>query len=378
MTIDEVRDQFPYLKLGKIYLNHASLSPVPQPVIDKANLFLKRRSETHIDDMSQYISDTEEAKQKLALLLNGEADRFAFFDNTSTGLNILAQGIDWKPGDRVLLNDVEFPSNVYPFLNLKHLGVEIDFVHSKKGAVNSNDIIAAVRPETRLIAISAVQFLSGYRANLKRIGEFCRERGIIFSVDAIQAVGALPVDVSECKIDFLSSGTQKWLLGLMGLSFIYITEELQHEITPRFVGWASMENQTSLLDYNFTFKKSADALQNGTINMIGVNALIGALDLLHAVGQARIQDRIVEHTLYLNERLQEIGLKPLSAKYKLKNLSGIVSFASPRAKLISQKLTEAKISSSLREGFIRLSHHFYNTTEELEAAIEVIRTCKHK
>lgn len=378
MTIEEVRDQFPYLKLGKIYLNHASLSPVPQPVIDKANLFLKRRSETHIDDMSQYISDTEEAKQKLALLLNGEADRFAFFDNTSTGLNILAQGIDWKPGDRVLLNDVEFPSNVYPFLNLKHLGVEIDFVHSKKGAVNSNDIIAAVQPETRLIAISAVQFLSGYRANLKRIGEFCRERGIIFSVDAIQAVGALPVDVSECKIDFLSSGTQKWLLGLMGLSFIYITEELQHEITPRFVGWASMENQTSLLDYNFTFKKSADALQNGTINMIGVNALIGALDLLHAVGQARIQDRIVEHTLYLNERLQEIGLKPLSAKYKLKNLSGIVSFASPRAKLISQKLTEAKISSSLREGFIRLSHHFYNTTEELEAAIEVIRTCKHK
>lgn len=378
MTIEEVRDQFPYLKLGKIYLNHASLSPVPQPVIDKANLFLKRRSETHIDDMSQYISDTEEAKQKLALLLNGEADRFAFFDNTSTGLNILAQGIDWKPGDRVLLNDVEFPSNVYPFLNLKHLGVEIDFVHSKKGAVNSNDIIAAVQPETRLIAISAVQFLSGYRANLKRIGEFCRERGIIFSVDAIQAVGALPVDVSECKIDFLSSGTQKWLLGLMGLSFIYITEELQHEITPRFVGWASMENQTSLLDYNFTFKKSADALQNGTINMIGVNALIGALDLLHAVGQARIQDRIVEHTLYLNERLQEIGLKPLSAKYKLKNLSGIVSFASPRAKLINQKLTEAKISSSLREGFIRLSHHFYNTTEELEAAIEVIRTCKHK
>ncbi len=378
MTIEEVRDQFPYLKLGKIYLNHASLSPVPQPVIDRANLFLKRRSETHIDDMSQYISDTEEAKQKLALLLNGEADRFAFFDNTSTGLNILAQGIDWKPGDRVLLNDVEFPSNVYPFLNLKHLGVEIDFVHSKKGAVNSNDIIAAVRPETRLISISAVQFLSGYRANLKRIGEFCRERGIIFSVDAIQALGALPVDVNECKIDFLSSGTQKWLLGLMGLSFIYITEELQHEITPRFVGWASMENQTSLLDYNFTFKKSADALQNGTINMIGVNALIGALDLLHAVGTSRIESRIIEHTLFMNERLQETGLKPLSAKYKLKNLSGIVSFASPRAKLIHQKLTEAKISSSLREGFIRLSHHFYNTTDELEAAVEVIRTCKHK
>ncbi len=378
MTIEEVRDQFPYLKLGKIYLNHASLSPVPMPVIERANLFLKRRSETHIDDMSQYISDSEEAKQKLALLMNGDPDRFAFFDNTSTGLNILAQGLEWKPGDRVLLNDVEFPSNVYPFLNLKGLGVEIDFVHSKKGAVNSDDILAAVRPETKLISISAVQFLSGYRANLKRIGEYCRENGIIFSVDAIQALGALPVDVKECKIDFLSSGTQKWLLGLMGLSFIYITEELQHEITPRFVGWASMDNQTSLLDYNFAFKKSADALQNGTINMIGVNGLIGAIDLIHAVGINRIESRIIEHTLYMNERLQEIGIKPLSAKYKTKNLSGIVSFSSPRAKMIHQKLTEAKISSSLREGFVRLSHHFYNTTEELEAAVEVIRLCKHK
>lgn len=378
MTIEEVRDQFPYLKLGKIYLNHASLSPVPQLVIDRANLFLKRRSETHIDDMSQYIHDAEEAKQKLALLLNGDPDRFAFFDNTSTGLNILAQGLDWKPGDRVLLNDVEFPSNVYPFLNLKNLGVEIDFVHSRKGAVSSDDILAAVRPETRLISISAVQFLSGYRANLKRIGEYCRENGIIFSVDAIQALGALPVDVKECNVDFLSSGTQKWLLGLMGLSFIYITEELQHEITPRFVGWASMDDQTSMLEYNFSFKKSADALQNGTINMIGVNALIGALDLIHTVGISRIESRIIEHTLYMNDRLQAIGVKPLSAKYKTKNLSGIVSFSSPRAKMIHQNLTEAKISSSLREGFIRLSHHFYNTTEELEAAVEAIRTCKHK
>ncbi|GAB1348795.1 hypothetical protein MASR1M107_10080 [Ignavibacteriales bacterium] len=243
MTIDHVREQFPYLKLGKIYLNHASLSPVPQPVIDRADIFLKRRSETHIDDMSQWISDVEEAKVKLGKLINGDPDRFAFFDNTSTGLNILAQGINWKPGDRILLNDVEFPSNVYPFLNLKNQGVEIDFVHSKKGAVNSVDILAAVRPETRLISISAVQFLSGYRSNLKKIGDFCRERNIIFSVDAIQALGALQIDVKECKIDFLSCGTQKWLLGLMGLSFIYITGELQHDITPRFVGWASVETR---------------------------------------------------------------------------------------------------------------------------------------
>lgn len=375
MTIDHVREQFPYLKLGKIYLNHASLSPVPQPVIDRADIFLKRRSETHIDDMSQWMSDVEEAKVKLGNLINGDPDRFAFFDNTSTGLNILAQGINWKPGDRILLNDVEFPSNVYPFLNLKNQGVEIDFVHSKKGAVNSVDILAAVRPETRLISISAVQFLSGYRSNLKKIGDFCRERNIIFSVDAIQALGALQIDVKECKIDFLSCGTQKWLLGLMGLSFIYITEELQHDITPRFVGWASMENQTSLLDYNFVFKKSADALQNGTINMIGVNALIGSLDMLLEFGVHNIEKRVLDNTKHLIERLHSLGIKPVCSKYANKNLSGIVSFTSPQSKMMNQRLTEEKISTSLREGFVRMSHHFYNTFDELDTAVEVIKSC---
>lgn len=375
MTIDQVREQFPYLKLGKIYLNHASLSPVPLPVIDHANLFLKRRSETHIDDMSQWMADAEEAKIKLGRLINGDPDRFAFFDNTSTGLNILAQGINWKPGDRILLNDVEFPSNVYPFLNLKNQGVEIDFVHSQKGAVNSVDILAAVKPETRLISISAVQFLSGYRSNLKKIGDYCREHNIIFSVDAIQALGALQIDVKDCHIDFLSCGTQKWLLGLMGLSFIYITEELQHEITPRFVGWASMENQTSLLDYSFVFKKSADALQNGTINMIGVNALLGSLELLLDFGPENIERRIIENTRHLIERLHSIGIKPVSGRYNEKNLSGIVSFTSPRSKMINQRLTEEKVSTSLREGYVRMSHHFYNTFEELDKAVDIIRSC---
>ncbi|KAB2909183.1 MAG: aminotransferase class V-fold PLP-dependent enzyme [Ignavibacteriales bacterium] len=375
MTIQEVRGSFPYLKLGKIYLNHAALSPVPQAAIDKANLFLKRRSETHIDDMSEYVSETTEAKGMLAKLVNGEPDRFAFFDNTATGLNILTHGLKWNPGDRVLLNDVEFPSNVYPFLNLKNQGVEVDFVHSKHGAVSSDDILSAVKPGTRLISISAVQYLSGYRANLKRIGEFCREKGIIFCVDAVQALGALSVDVKECKIDFLSCGTQKWLLALMGLSFIYITEELQNEITYGFVGWDSMESQASLLDFNFDMNKSADALQNGTINMIGVNALIGALEVIQAVGIPEIEKRIVAHTIYMNDRLTELGLKPLSAEYATKNLSGIVSFTTPRAKMLYEKFSEAKIYTSMREGYVRLSHHFYNTTEELDAALKIIRDC---
>jgi selenocysteine lyase/cysteine desulfurase len=375
MTIEEIREQFPYLNLGKIYLNHAALSPLPQPVIDRANLFLTRRSQTNIDDMAQWSADVNEAKTKLGLLLNTQADRFAFFEDTSTGLNILVRGISWQPGDRILIDHVELPSDVLPLLNLKNQGVEIDFLPATKSAHTSNSIISGIKPGTKLIHINAVHYLNGYRTNLKKIGEFTSENNIILSVDATQAVGALNIDLNEHKIDFLSCGTQKWLFGLMGLSFIYITPKLQQDITIKFTNWSTFGAHSSLLDYNLDHNNTADVLQSGTINIIGVNALIGALDMLLSYGPTKIENRIIEHTIYTIEQFHQIGIKPVCGKYKATNLSGIISFKSPKSKLIHQRLTEEKISISLREGFVRLSHHFYNTTEELDLAIDIIKSC---
>lgn len=195
MEISEARELFPHIKKGIIYFNHSSTAPLCARVIDKINEYVIEFSETKIDDISNITKALRETKTEIALLINSSADRIAFVDNTSNGLNVLAQGIKWEKGDRILLNDVEFPANVYPFLNLKREGVEINFVKAKEGIVTAEDIIENLKPRTKLVSISQVQFLSGYKVDLEKIGKVCRDKEIIFSVDAVQGLGAMKLDV---------------------------------------------------------------------------------------------------------------------------------------------------------------------------------------
>jgi selenocysteine lyase/cysteine desulfurase len=373
MTVQEARTYFPYLKSGKIYLNHASISPLSNLVTDRVKEYLLERSETDIENVPKVQFVTESVKEKLAKLINTSPDRIAFVDNTSNGLNIIAQGLSWKTGDRIILNDIEFPSNVYPFLNLKTQGVEIDFVKSNNGIVLAEDIIKKITPKTKLISISSIQFLSGYRADLKKIGEICKQKNIIFCVDAIQGLGAVNLNFEECNICFLACGAQKWLMGMMGLAFIAVSEELQAKIAPKYVGWLSVENPWALLNYDLELKKSADAFQNGTISVVGVNALDAALQLFDKFGVDNVEESVLSNSLYFIRQLQTIGIKPLLAGYDFKYISGIVSFRSESVKTIFNALAESNINCSLREGLIRFSPHFYNTFEEIDTVIERIK-----
>ena len=209
MNKEEVRNKFPYLSNGIIYFNHASTGPFSSLVVNRLTNLLKEKSESKIDDYSSFLKVVEGTKVLLAELINCNIDRIAFIDNTSNGLNIVAQGIEWKKGDRVLLNDIEFPANVYPFLNLKRLGVEIDFVKSENGIVTADQIINSIKPETKLVSVSFVQFLSGYKVDLEKIGNHCKANNIIFCVDGIQGIGAMRIDVKRCKIGFFFCGSQK-------------------------------------------------------------------------------------------------------------------------------------------------------------------------
>ena len=370
----EARQFFPHIREGLIYFNHASVSPLSSLVVDSAQQYLHRRSVTAIDDYSVVEQSILDAKKKLSTIINCDEDRIAFFDNTSNGLNVIAQGIQWKSGDRIILNDIEFPSNVYPFLNLKPLGVEVDFVKSKNGIVSADEIIAAITPRTRMISISYVQFLSGYRADLQAIGEVCKQKDILFTVDAIQGLGAVQLDVKQCHIDFLACGTQKWMMGLMGLAFVFITEELQEHISPKYVGWQSVEDEWTLLNYDLVLKKTANALQNGTISAIGVSGFNAALDLFLKVGTQQVEDAVLHNARLLSERLQELGYDPVLKHMPKRHQSGIVSFHSPDAKRLFQKLMHNNVRCSLREGYVRLSPHFYNSDDEIETAINIIKT----
>jgi cysteine desulfurase / selenocysteine lyase len=373
MDIQKARSLFPYLKTGKVYFGHASTAPLSTYVTDRLKNYIHVRSETKIDDYTAVIKAMENVKNGLAEMINSTPDRIAFIDNTNNGLNMLAQSVVWKQNDRIILNDIEFPANVYPFMNLEHRGVKIDFVKSHSGIVSAEDIINTITPETKLISVSQVQFLTGYRIDLDTLGKVCKEKGIIFSVDAIQGLGAVRLDVQKSHIDFISCGTQKWLLGLQGLAFIYLSKNLQEKMHPSQPGWLSVEDGWNLLDFKLDLKQTADVFQSGTMNYPGIHVMDASLQLFNEFGLDEIEERIVSNSVYFISRLKEIGITPYLSDVDRKYLSGIVSFEHPSADKIFHELLQRNIISSLRDRVIRFAHHFYNTEEEINKVISALQ-----
>ncbi len=368
-----IRKYFPYLDKGIIYFNHASTGPFSSLVTHRLTELLKEKSESNIDDYSSFLKTAEETKDLLAKLINCNVDRTAFVDNTSNGINIIAQSIEWKKGDRILLNDVEFPANVYPFLNLKRFGVEVDFVKSLNGIVAAEQIIDSVKPETRLISVSFVQFLSGYKIDLDKIGNYCRANNIIFCVDGIQGIGAVNIDVQKSKIDFLSCGTQKWLLGMQGLAFIYIDENLQRNISPANVGWLSVNDAWNLLDYKMDLKTSANVFQGGTLNSFGIYAFNTSLKLFNDFGFKNVENQVLSNTKYFLEKLRGLEINTLLSDCNEDNLAGIITFKPGNPEKVFEELNKRKIICSLREGLIRFSPHFYNTHQEIDIVVDELQ-----
>ena len=373
MNKTEVRAKFSYLDNGIIYFNHASTGPFSSIVVNRLSNLLKEKSESKIDDYDSFLKVVEETKLLLAELINCNVDRTAFIDNTSNGLNILAQSIDWKKGDRILLNNIEFPANVYPFLNLKRFGVEVDFVKSENGIVTAEQIINSIKPETKLVSVSFVQFLSGYKVDLEKIGNYCRANNIIFSVDGIQGIGAVRIDVKKCKIDFLSCGTQKWLLGMQGLAFIYVDEELQKKMIPANVGWLSVENAWNLLDYKLDLKTSANVFQGGTLNSFGIYAFNTSLNLFNDFGFDNVESEVLSNTKYFISRLKSVGQNCVLESLSDEGLAGIVTIKPKDPEKLFEKLEDKKIFCSLREGLIRFAPHFYNTHHDIDKVVEELQ-----
>ncbi|MCZ7601981.1 MAG: aminotransferase class V-fold PLP-dependent enzyme [Melioribacteraceae bacterium] len=370
MTIKQIRETFPHINTGRIYFNHAAIGPLSIPVKDKLHQYLEERSSGSIENLGMLLEASSSAKKQLAKLLTAKKNRIAWTENVSAGLNILAQGIKWNPGDRIIINDLEFPSNVYPFLNLKQYGVEVDIVKSKNGKVDVEDYEKLITQRTKLISISAVQFLSGYRADLKSLGELCKSNNIIFCVDAIQATGVIKIDVEDCNIDFLAGGSHKWLMSLQGLGYIYIKPELMERINQKFVGWLSVDDEWNLLDYNLKLKDNASRFHLGTNSVIGIFALAQSLELFSEFGIDKIESYNLDNTKNFIEKLSNNNFNPILRDEPVNKLAGITTVKIENAESIYNKLKESKIDCSLREGKLRFSPHFYNTKEEIDVVVE--------
>jgi selenocysteine lyase/cysteine desulfurase len=375
--LQQIRLLFPHTAKGIVYLNHAAVSPLSTRVLETTVGHLQDRSsgkiETWLDDLNQI----DETKRCVQRLINAEShDRIAIVGNTSDALNIIAAGLDWKPGDRILLNDLEFPANVYPYYHLKNLGVEIDIICCPDGRVTAEAIYGALRPRTRLLALSAVQFLSGYRADLAVLGEICRSRGILFVVDGIQAAGAMRIDVQEMKIDALAAGAPKWQMGPQGIGFLYLTDEVQARIHQKYLGWLAVETPWNFFDYDQPLAASARRFEGGTINIPGMWGYYAALTMLLEFGTELIEGHVLALTQTLLEEFQNVGGVKIVSPTSLQERAGIVTIQPPEGvdpSAAFESLSNRKITISLREGKLRYSPHFYNSVEEMKSAAEATR-----
>lgn len=348
-----------------VYLNHAALAPMHTKAIAAIEHHHRERSCGNIEFWPDLVEVKRSFKNLLGRFINAAPEYLAVTDSTSMGLNWLAQGLEWKPGERILLNDFEFPSNVYPFLNLQHRGVEIDFVKQREGRIAWEDIAAMIRPQTRLLSISFVEFLNGFRNDLQAIGQLCRENNIIFCVDGIQGLGALHLDVQESGIDFLVSGGQKWLMWPLGTAFMYISPRIFPQIRPMAAGWLSVEDSWDFFKYELKFLPTAERFEPGNYNAAGVAGASASLEMFLEIGSRAIEQRILSITGYLINRLQENGYRiytPLEPQYR----SGIVTFQHSNAPGLFEHLKRHRVHVSLRNGFIRVSPHFYNNEEDID------------
>lgn len=357
----------------QVYLNHAAISPLSTRVTDKLDLYINERSFGAIDTFELADATRQETRRRLGKLINADPAQIAFIPNTSQGFNHLVNGLNWSERDEIILIDYEFPSNIYPFLNLqKRFGVKVHFVANHLGQVRLEDVVDKMNANTRLLSISFVEFSNGYRNDLRSLGQICHERGILFSVDGIQGVGALPLDVQDMQIDFLSNGGHKWLMATMGAGFMYMSKALMDKSHPAQTGWLAVEDAWDFSKHELNLLPDARRYEFATSNFMGIMALSASLELLLEVGIEHIEKHLLNLGSYLVEEMRKLGFVHTGAADKA-HWSGIFAFSGNNCQQLYEYLKSENIIVSLRNGNLRVAPHFYNTRDDLQIFVDTVR-----
>lgn len=367
----KIRGEFPVTR-SYTYLNHAAVSPLPRRVAAELARLNEDRVHHGIVMFPEWMKRIGEVRGLLARLIGAEDQEIAFVGNTSEGLSAVAGGIDWRPGDAVLVSRPDFPSNIYPWLDLERKGVQVIFVERRGGIVDPGDVRRALRKGARLLAVSSVDFLTGGASDLQALGALCREEGLLFCVDAIQSLGVLPIDVRSSGIHFLAAGGHKWLLGPLGCGMLYVDREAVRWLHPTQIGWRSVENEEDFFNIRYELKSGAAKLEPGTPNVSGIYALGAAVELLLEAGIDAVRRRIFQLNDLLAAGLSERGLEivtPMSPAGR----SGILTFRPHGEPLpLFKAMLKERVLVSERAGLIRLSPHFYNDEADAVRFFEVL------
>ncbi len=360
----------------RVHLNHAGVSPVSLRVADTVKAFIDHATTLAPGAHARWEAQAEAVRASIARLIGAAADEIAFVDNTSVGLSLVAAGLDWRDGDNVIAVDGEYPSNVYPWWSLRSRGVETRMIGKRPGDITVDDVAAHVDDRTRLVAISFVDWSSGGRVDLAPIGAFCRERGMRLCVDGIQGVGAVRLDVEASGVDFLAVGGHKWLLAPEGCGFLYVSRRVAGEFRSVMHGWKSVDDADTYLPYHFDPRSDAAKLEPGSPPLLGILALGAAVDLLHEVGPAAIEQRLFELNDEFAAGLEARGAEIVSPRVPGRR-SGILVFRfDGDAEPLAARLREGGCAVRVRGGGIRVAPHFYQHGGDVErflAAVDAAR-----
>jgi selenocysteine lyase/cysteine desulfurase len=373
-TLDElIGREFPIIQ-SLHHLNHAAVGPWPTRTADAVKAFADENLAMGSRNYPHWMQVEQQLRQRLARFIDAPSvNDIALVKNTSEGLSMIAHGFPWQSGDNVVISDQEFPSNRIVWESLADRGVEVRQVALPCSGDIEQALLSACDARTRMISISAVEYGSGLRVDLKTLGALCAENNIAFCVDAIQALGAVPVDVTDCKIDFLVADGHKWLLSSEGLAIFYCSSKWRDRMALYEYGWRMVDDPTNFDQKEWKPAASGARFECGSPNMLGIHALNASLELIMEIGIGVIEQELLKRTAYLFDRIKRESDLTLLTCEQPGRFAGITVFSNSRYsnETLFQRLNESKVLCAIRGGGIRLSPHFYIPMSSLDHAIDV-------
>jgi len=382
-NFESVRQDFPTIKRLRAYLDTAFIGLMPQSVKEAHENFLEERIQfgpipNDKTILGIWLQRAEEVRSKLASLLGAQTQEIALTYCTGCGPNIVLNGIDWQPGDNVVTDDLDYPTDIHILNALsKTSGIEVRIARSENGSVSPDAFEKLIDRRTRALVVSHINYINGFRHDLVRLADIIHKYGGYLVVDGTQSLGTVMVDVKKEKVDVFSCAPYKWLLGPFGVGFLYIREDLIPIIKPDRLGWSSTENHSLMENMESPpLRSGASRFEYGTLHFEGLDALGAALDYINNIGIESIEQRNLGLVAILRQRLHEKKVKFVTPE---NNLASILTFSQDNEKEFGIRMREKGIVITARywkEGQIRISPHFYNNEDDIEIFLNAFSTIR--
>ncbi len=375
-TEAERLEAFPVAR-KQIFLGHAGVTALPRCAADAMRKHVNLSCENH-QEFGEVLRDISRGREVAARIVDAHADEIALLGPTSLGLSLFANGLDWREGDELICYKDDYPANVYPWTNLARLGVKVRFLEPDvPGRITPDLVAAAITPRTRMAALASCHFLTGWRIDVDAIGQLLHERGVLFSLDAIQTIGAFPTSVRH--VDFLSADAHKWMLGPLAIGIVFVAKRNFEICRPTLLGAWNVQSPNFLTQDTITYPDTARRYEPGVLNVTGLYGMMASLEMLMETGIETVSARILDVRDYLHAALVERGYESLSPGLDEPLRCGILTARHPATPALTlfRKLESAGVTASLRnsrdgDAWLRFSPHFYNTREEMDRVIAAL------